>query len=267
MPFAAVNGIQLYYESHGSGPAIVFAHGRGGNHLSWWQQVPFFSGRYRCITIDHREFGQSREVPGGAGRAAFAGDLHGLLDHLDIPAAYLVGQSMGGGTCLGYAIAHPERVMGLVLADTTGSIVEERLLADFRRRAPQLPQSSIERAISAGFRRRDPAKAFLYAQIGALSPPVRETFEQYLTSENGPSVAEASVLKVPTLVLVGNDDIIVTPGLARIVAQLIPGARLEIVGDAGHSVYFERPAEFNKLVADFIASIPNDPRVGAGAGR
>jgi len=259
MPFAAVNGIQLYYESHGSGPAMVFAHGRGGNHLSWWQQVPFFSDRYRCITIDHREFGQSKEVSGGPGRAAFAGDLHGLLDHLDIPAAYLVGQSMGGGTCLGYALAHPERVKGLVLADASGGIVEDRILADFRRRAPQLPQNASDRAISAGFRQREPAKAFLYAQIGALSPPVRETFEQYLTSKDGPTVAQISALRVPTLVLVGSDDIVVTPDVARVAAQLIPGARLEVVADAGHSVYFERPEQFNKLVSDFFASIHDLP--------
>ena len=53
MPKAPINGIELYYESHGSGPAIVFAHGRGGNHMSWWQQVARFSGEFRCITFDH----------------------------------------------------------------------------------------------------------------------------------------------------------------------------------------------------------------------
>src|SRR6185369_8792766 len=126
MPFAAVNGIQLYYESHGTGPAVVFAHGRGGNHLSWWQQVPAFAAKYRCITIDHREFGQSKEVPGGPGRAAFVEDLRGLLDHLEIPEACLVGQSMGGATCLGFAVAYPQRTRALVLADTSGGIVDDR---------------------------------------------------------------------------------------------------------------------------------------------
>ena len=59
MPKAPINGIDLYYESHGSGPAIVFAHGRGGNHMSWWQQVARFSGEFRCVTFDHRGWGQS----------------------------------------------------------------------------------------------------------------------------------------------------------------------------------------------------------------
>ena len=57
MPYAPINGTQLFYESHGDGPAIVFAHGRGGNHLSWWQQVAEFQHDYRCITFDHRGWG------------------------------------------------------------------------------------------------------------------------------------------------------------------------------------------------------------------
>ena len=71
MPKSAINGIDLYYETNGGGesngdgetigaePAVVFAHGAGGNHLSWWQQVPAFSELYRCVTFDHRGFGQS----------------------------------------------------------------------------------------------------------------------------------------------------------------------------------------------------------------
>ena len=72
MPKASVNGIELYYESHGEGPTIVFAHGVGGNHLVWWQQVAHFSRNFRCITFDHRGFGQSAEVPGGPGARAGA---------------------------------------------------------------------------------------------------------------------------------------------------------------------------------------------------
>src|SRR5262249_45467845 len=70
MPFAPVNGIDLYYEVNGSGPALLFAHGQGGNHLSWWQQVPFFSRFYTCITFDNRAFGFSLDRD-GRGRTAF----------------------------------------------------------------------------------------------------------------------------------------------------------------------------------------------------
>src|SRR5256885_17057002 len=106
MPFAAVNGIDLYYETHGSGPALVFAHGAGGNHLSWWQQIPVFSKGFRCITFDHRAFGRSADGAGEAelGRRGFHEDLRELLDHLDIAETRIVAQSMGGRTAVGFAL-------------------------------------------------------------------------------------------------------------------------------------------------------------------
>ena len=114
MPKAPVNGIELYYESHGSGPAIVFAHGRGGNHISWWQQVARFSGEYRCITFDHRGWGQSIAEYGSPLRENFAADLVALLDYLGVEETFLVAQSMGGFCCLEFALAYPERTLGLV---------------------------------------------------------------------------------------------------------------------------------------------------------
>ena len=252
MPFAPANGIRLYYESHGEGPTLVFAHGRGGNHLSWWQQIPAFRSDFRCITFDHREFGQSPDVPNGPGRLGFVEDLRALLDHLGIARASLVGQSMGGGTCLGFTAKYPERVEALVLADTPGGLAEEELLAEFRIRAPTLPQDAAIRALSDDFKKRDPAKAFLYAQVGGLTPPVRETFVEYLTASDGPTGKDLSQLRVPTLVLVGSDDVVITQSNAEVLRKHIPNARLEVVQGAGHSVYWEKPDEFNRLVMAFL---------------
>src|SRR5579883_61120 len=119
MPFAPVNGGQIYYETHGSGPAIVFAHGIGGNHLSWWQQAPHFRDRYTCVIFDHPGFGRSDDPPGDW---SFVDALAGLMDHLGLDDARLVAQSMGGWACLAYALQRPERVRALVMADTPGSL-------------------------------------------------------------------------------------------------------------------------------------------------
>ncbi|MSQ55885.1 MAG: alpha/beta fold hydrolase [Betaproteobacteria bacterium] len=257
MPYARVNGIDLYFESHGDGPAVVFLHGRGGNHLSWYQQVAAFRDRYRCIAIDHREFGLSRETPGGPGRRAFVDDLRELLEHLDVRRACLVGQSMGGFTALGYALRHAERVSGVVLSDTSGGINDERILAAFRQRLPSLPTDVAIRALSAEFRARDPVQAFLYAEIGRLAPTVRESLEGLLTSEDGPGAGDLKDYAVPTLVIVGELDIVVPPEVARLVAACLAGARLAVVPGAGHSVYFEKPAEFNRLLGEFLAALPD----------
>ena len=82
MPIEHLHGIDLNYESHGEGPAVVFLHGAGGNHISWWQQIPTFRERYRCITIDHRGFGASAD-PEREGAARFVDDLEALLDRQD----------------------------------------------------------------------------------------------------------------------------------------------------------------------------------------
>ena len=82
MPYLRVHEIDLHYEEHGEGPALVLAHGAGGNQLVSWQQVPEFARDYRVITFDHRAFGRSHDVERGPGRRAFPLDLHALLDHL-----------------------------------------------------------------------------------------------------------------------------------------------------------------------------------------
>src|SRR5437867_2422060 len=119
MPFAPAGDADIYYELHGptpsQAPALVFAHGAAGNHLSWWQQVPHFRDRYACLVFDHRGFGQSLEPEPGRGGAAFVDDLRLLLDHAGIERATLIAQSMGGWTCLGFALRYPHRVDRLVM--------------------------------------------------------------------------------------------------------------------------------------------------------
>ncbi len=168
MPTAEVSGVSLYYEEHGKGLPVVFAHGAGGNHLSWWQQVPVFSRKYRCVTFDHRGWGFS---PDGqdAGPAAFVEDLRGLLDHLGIERAALVAQSMGGLTCLGFTIACPERVSALVMGNTFAGMRREVWLAadeDLRINArtawDRRRRDGVKRALGPGFARREKQKAFLY---------------------------------------------------------------------------------------------------------
>ena len=171
MPFASVNGIELYYETHGTGPALVLAHGGGGSHLSWWQQVPVLSKTYQVVTFDHRSFGYSRDVANGPGPRAFVEDLTGLLDHLGIQSAALVGQSMGGWTVCGFAAACPERTSALILCDTTAGIETPEIhqtRASLRERAQGNLAQLLTSAYALSFPEREPALCFLYKQISAL---------------------------------------------------------------------------------------------------
>jgi 3-oxoadipate enol-lactonase len=250
MPKAQVNGMELYYEVHGDGPAVVFAHGAGGNHLSWWQQVPVFARRYRCITFDHRGFGQSPDVPNGPGSRAFVEDLKRLLDHLQIDRVALVAQSMGGRTCLGFTLEYPDRVRGLVMADTTGGFGDARM-SQLRaeHEAALAGPDAPPRTYARHFPQEQPTQAFLYEQIRALNPPRQEV------PAPGPTVEQVRALATPTLLIVGEHDVIAPPALMKMFQGYIPHARLAEVAGAGHSVYFEKPAEFNRLVLDFLADV------------
>lgn len=251
MPFAPANGTELYYESHGGGAqTIVLAHGRSGSHLVWWKQVPSLSKRYRVITFDHRGFGLSKD-PKGEFRRAFADDLARLLDHLKIDSAYLVGQSMGGWTSLACAVSHPERVAGLVMADSSGGIAEPEVLSAYRRKGPP-PCDPAERALGPVFRQRDAEGTFLYRQIGGLNPPPPESLMDLLLSSEGPKKADVQRLTCKTLFVVGEHDPVVTPDIARLTARFFSNAEVIEVPGAGHSVYFEQPEVFNRLLTDFI---------------
>ena len=110
MPYAPVNGTEIFYEVEGSGIPVVLCHGVGGNHLSWWQQAPVLAQRYACVILDQRGFCNTKLPEDGPYAEAFADDILGLLDHLGLrEPAFLVGQSMGGRTVLGFAQRYPQR--------------------------------------------------------------------------------------------------------------------------------------------------------------
>jgi 3-oxoadipate enol-lactonase len=256
MPWADVNGISMYYESHGQGEAIIFAHGAGGNHLSWWQQVPFFRQKHRCVTFDHRGFGRSVEVESGPGANAFAEDLRALMDTLEIERTYLVAQSMGGGTCMGFTVAHPERVKGLVMADTTGTMTDAKL-ADLRREYQEsLPsgQTLAGRAYNPDLWNTRPHMAFLYDSVMALNPRRAEASGER-DARHVATTEKLAALTVPVQFIVGEKDVIVPPNIIKHAATLIPGARFNQVPVSGHSVYFEEPEAFNRIVSEFIESV------------
>src|SRR2546427_1965578 len=97
MAFMVKDGFRLYYEDTGGpGPTLLFLHGAGGNHLSWWQQVPVFAEEYRCVTMDQRGFGQSPDVAGGPGPPPPAPPALPPLDHPPVPPAAEVAPPLGG---------------------------------------------------------------------------------------------------------------------------------------------------------------------------
>jgi pimeloyl-ACP methyl ester carboxylesterase len=261
MPYCDVNDGRLYYETlgpkPGAAPAIVFAHGAGGNHLSWWQQVPHFAGRYACVTFDHRGFGLSASQATSPG-AHFVEDLRALLDHLGIARATLVAQSMGGWTCLGLAVRHPERVERLMMCATTGGLrspeIDEVIAAAWR----TLPApGEVHPAAGARMAREQPALHFLYQEIAGLSDVSSNMAGRapaILREAGSHELDDVRGLPMQVLFLAGEEDIVIPPQALELAAAAIAGARYVTVPAAGHSVYFERAAAFNAILEEFLSA-------------
>lgn len=254
MPFAAINGIRLHYETAGSGPALVFAHGAGGNQISWWQQLPYFSRNYRCVSFDHRAFGRSEDLEEGPGRRAFADDLRELLGLLGIERCAIVAQSMGGRTAVGFSVRNPRRVGALVLAGTTGGAVNDDLRKKQAayRSGPMGSLSLARRAVSPRLRKERPDLAYLYRLIGRLNPARPKEFLAPIPGYRGSSAEALTKLGVPIMFLVGEEDAVTPAAFIRLAHEQVPGSRYEVVPEAGHSAYFERADEFNARVERFL---------------
>lgn len=256
MPYARVNAAQLYYEQHGRGPDLVFLHGAGGNHLIWWQQVAEFSRSYRCTTFDARGWGLSRGDM-AVGRWSLGTDLVALLEHLGIESAHVVAQSMGGRSVAGLARLAPKRVRSLVLCGTTAGATNDRVrdLQD-ELRDERGDGGLREHALAPGFESENPGLALLYRQINALNPArPRGMLGRPPPTYRGSTHGLIAGLGVPVLYLVGEHDLITSPEMIREAQGLIPGAAFHQVDAAGHSCYFERAAEWNRVVGEFLARV------------
>jgi 3-oxoadipate enol-lactonase len=255
MAFMVKDGLRLYYEdTGGTAPALLFLHGAGGNHLSWWQQVPVFAEEYRCVTVDQRGFGQSPDVPGGPGPAALATDAIVLLDHLGIARAALVAQSMGGWAAAGAAVRAPERLWAIVMANTVGNLTNAEIAAlrqQLAAASPPRPAVPWHAALGETFRQTQPVRSFLYAQIASTNTPLPAGFRDQL-GRLTTAVERYAATRVPTLFLTSDEDGLIWPALSRKVHEHVPGSRFERVEAAGHSTYFERPDVFNREVGAFL---------------
>ena len=255
------NGAEIHYEVFGKGPAIVFAHGLGGNHLSWWQQVPHFSGTHTCVVFAHRGFPPSSAVPGTSAPDSYADDLAALIQELDLKDVALVAQSMGGWTCLDYALRHPQQVRALVMASTSGALDFGQLgnaeVDDWTRQTPgklaNLQSRGIHPAGGERMAQEQPALSQLYWQISELaSASFRDEVRQRIRQLRTRPPSLLGGLPMPVLFVTGDEDWVFPPAAGPALARLAPKGSAVRVPAAGHSVYFERAAKFNEIIGRIL---------------
>lgn len=254
MPYVQSGDADIYYEAQGAGDAILFAHGAGGNAGIWFEQMAAFSDRYLCVAFDHRTFARSPADPASVTPIQFRDDALAILDALKVDRAHLVAQSMGGWTCLRLALDCPERVLSLTLSCTPGGLPNPEPTESARNLTSS--DDSGRGGVMATMSRataEDPVRMQLYQTINGFNTQFRMT---HLRSLGDPAYAVtedmAAAVAKPVLFISGAEDPLFPSQQLAGYVPWFPDARIEVISDAGHSPYFEQPAAFNALLADFL---------------
>ncbi len=259
---AAIAGTDLHYEIKGAGPAVLFLHAFPLTLRMWDAQARALEGTHQVVRFDARGFGGTPPGDGLLTMERIADDAVALLDHLGLSKAIVCGLSMGGYAAFALMRRHPERVKGLVLADT--------------RTPPDSPEAKLNRSTQAYTVRREGspgiADAFLQKGVGETTrkerPEVVARVREMILAasargivdalaglaaraDSGPTLRE---IQVPTLVVCGAEDELTPVADAEAIQRGIPGSRLEVIPKAGHLSALEDPAAFNAALAAFLGA-------------
>jgi 3-oxoadipate enol-lactonase len=262
----SANGQELYYEIHGAGPPLVLVMGIGYDSSLWTlQQVPALSTRFTLVLLDNRDAGRSARAGHPYSIADMADDVAGLLDALEVRRTHLLGLSMGSMIGMEFALRHPDRLDRLVLAGPAAapahSVVDPISIWNWVKAndpgGEVFGGQQFTWLFSSTFLRNQQAVQETAALLASNPNPVGpEAYERqaraYLQFDAADRLGR---IKAPTLVIVGEQDLLTPPWVAREVADGIPAARFELVtGDgSSHVLPLERPDDFNQLVMEFLA--------------
>ncbi|HLY36815.1 MAG TPA: alpha/beta hydrolase [Candidatus Binatia bacterium] len=256
---------ELHVEIEGAGPALVLAHGFGGSARNFSPQARAFRDRHRVVRFDARGHARSEapDDPAAYTPATFVGDFARVLDGAGVTDAVVGGLSMGAGTALRFALDHPDRVRGLVLAAfPPGGPIPGSFSAVAHAFADAIERDGLdaagERFVWGPSSGLDPQATRLVRQGFLEHPPhgLAHTLRGVIAVQ--PSVDELAPrlrnVEQPALVIVGaNDRLSLAP--SRALAAALPRAHLVVVEGAGHVVNLARPAEFNRALGDFLADV------------
>jgi 3-oxoadipate enol-lactonase len=253
----------LYYEMAGEGHPLVLIHGGLVNSGLWDDQFEVFAGFYRTLRYDVRGFGKSKPP---ASYFSNHGDLRDLLDFLGIERAYVLGLSMGGAIAIDFTLAYPTRVAALIPVAAG--------LGGYRATSNRALRDEMEAAYERGDKERAVELSLQvwtdgpYRTPDQVDPAVRErirvmtmhTFdqpdvEQWLQHLEPPAIDRLAEIHVPTLFVVGDQDVEDILKIGELIVSNVPGAQRAVIPNTAHHLNMEQPAEFNRIVLEFLDSL------------
>lgn len=253
MPKLNRNGVNIYYEVHGSGPALILTHGYSATSQMWKGQIEPLSKKHKLIIWDMRGHGES-DYPDDQSQYSeehTVADIAAILDATGDKKAIVGGLSLGGYMSLAFYRKHPERVRALLIIDTGPGFkkddAREGWNQNARNRADTLDKDGLA-TLKTGSAERAYA---VHRDASGLAKAARGV----LTQRNADVINSLPDVKVPAIVVVGSKD---TPFLAAsdYMAAKIPGCQKAVIQDAGHAANIDQPEAFNKAIVGFLDKLP-----------
>jgi 3-oxoadipate enol-lactonase len=256
--------VSVWYDVHGEGPAVTLVHAGVADSRMWEPQLRAFSAAHTVLRVDLPGFGKS---PFEGTEVSNRGAVREALDRAGIDRAAIVGVSLGGATALELAVESPERVTALVLVGTglAGHEWSDEVEAFAAEEEEALERGDLEAAITANLRMwlAGPRRP-----LDAIDPSIRERVEEMqrdaFVLQKGhddvravrldpPASQRLGEIRVPTLIVTGDEDVQDIHDIADKLIAEIPAAQRATIADAAHLPNLERPEEFNRIVLDFLA--------------
>ena len=266
MPVARVDDIDMYYEIEGEGEPLILIMGLGGDHFRWFRILPLLSQDYKVVTFDNRGVGKTDKPDISYTMEIMADDVAGLMDAIGIDKAHIFGISLGGMIAQNFALLHPGRIVSLMLGCTfcggrhtvsnnnegnSPGVLDPSLIETM------LPEERVVEMLPALYSRQfiDNNPDFVNIQIeyAKNNPPDPVGYRRQLGAAGTHDTYDRlPEIKLPTLVIAGDEDVLIPADNSRIIASRIPNAELVILEGMGHGFYTEANKETARILMDFM---------------
>ena len=266
MPRVRIGELELFHTVDGAGEPVLLVMGLGGEHHAWDLVRRELARRYRLVLLDNRDAGASDEARGPYGTGDMAADALGVIDHLGIERFHVVGASMGGAIAQHLALLAPTRVATLTLVATWGrtDAFLATILASWRLMVERLsPEQFLAALAPWAFTYRfleAPAPEVVALQAAARERGLLKSVAAYQRQVDAclahDTLALLPLLRTPSLVLVGEDDILTPPRYARALGAALPRGEVVLVPASGHACFLETPKPLAERVLRFLARHP-----------